>query len=573
MSRIADGFVQELLAKVDIIELISTFVVLKKNGANYSGLCPFHNEKSPSFTVSPKKQFYHCFGCGAHGDAINFIMQRDNLGFLDAIEVIASRFGIVVPRTKEESKTFSQNKAVYEVLGLACDYYKRNLRVSKKAIDYFKDRGVTGNSAKDFALGFATEAWDGFYKLVVNDRDKLNAAINAGLIVKGKNGYYDRFRNRIVFPIRDRRSRVLGFGARVLDDSLPKYLNSPETIVFHKSEVLYGIYEASQYKRSEFKRAIVVEGYMDVVALHQTGVTGALATLGTAVTAEHVKQLFKQKLEIVFCLDADNAGIKAANKTLEIVLPLVEDGKKIFYLFLPDGEDPDSFVSKYGKDEFSRQADKAMPLSDFVFNYIEQQAGLNSIENRAQYIGIAKSLFDLMPDSLFKEMMIDRLSDKLKIKRYLLLKQLNGSFKDNGVQQSEKEVLIPKPLALVVTMLIEYPKLCKHAKDINIKLLRSKVASIFDKILSLIEREGITNKEEMFTGLAGEKSLQKLYEKTKPWIDKMPLETIEEEFKAAISKVIKEDKIRHTSFLLDKAKTGSLNTEEQAKLNELLTTK
>ena len=217
MSRIADGFVQELLAKVDIIELISTFVVLKKNGANYSGLCPFHNEKSPSFTVSPKKQFYHCFGCGAHGDAINFIMQRDNLGFLDAIEVIASRFGIVVPRTKEESKTFSQNKAVYEVLGLACDYYKRNLRVSKKAIDYFKDRGVTGNSAKDFALGFATEAWDGFYKLVVNDRDKLNAAINAGLIVKGKNGYYDRFRNRIVFPIRDRRSRVLGFGARVLD--------------------------------------------------------------------------------------------------------------------------------------------------------------------------------------------------------------------------------------------------------------------------------------------------------------------------------------------------------------------
>ena len=399
---IPQSFIQDLLGRVDIVEVIDRHVKLKKTGANYSACCPFHGEKTPSFTVSPTKQFYHCFGCGAHGSAVGFLMEYAGLGFIDAVKDLAQSAGMTVPEVRDErERAPREGPDQYELLLKAAKHYREGLRDAPRAIAYLKDRGLTGEVAKTFSIGYAPEGWQGLAAVFAEyDSPGLVAA---GLVIHSDEGKrYDRFRDRIMFPIVDTRGRIIGFGGRVLDNgeptegegkgtSGPKYLNSPETALFEKGRELYGLFQARNAIR-QAGRVLVVEGYMDVVALHQHGVEYAVATLGTATTPVHVQKLLRQADEIVFCFDGDAAGRRAAWRALENSLTQLADGKQAKFLFLPDGEDPDSFVRKSGREAFEQQVTAATPLSAFLMDELAAQTGLSTQEGRANWLAAAKPL-------------------------------------------------------------------------------------------------------------------------------------------------------------------------------------
>ena len=362
-GNIPQQFIDDLLTRIDVVDVINQRVPLKKAGTEYKACCPFHDEKTPSFTVSQSKQFYHCFGCGAHGSAIRFLMEYDRLSFPDAIEELAASIGLEVPR--EDGFTPRDNrKPVYEILEQAARFYAQQLRhhpKANRAIEYLKNRGLSGEIAKTFHLGFAPPGWDNLLKKFGNDEQSLGLLRKAGLISEPEGKRYDRFRDRIMFPIHDSRGRVVGFGGRVLDDGSPKYLNSPETPVFHKGSELYGLWEAKHANKS-LPRVLVVEGYMDVIALAQYDIRNAVATLGTAATDQHLEKLFRTAPEVVFCFDGDRAGRDAAWKALNTALPILRDGRQARFLLLPEGEDPDTYVRRIGKDEFMNQVAKSEPL-------------------------------------------------------------------------------------------------------------------------------------------------------------------------------------------------------------------
>jgi DNA primase len=387
---IPNDFIQTLLARVDIVEVVDRLVPLKKAGANYVACCPFHSEKSPSFTVSPTKQFYHCFGCGAHGTAIGFLMEYAGKTFPDAVEDLARDAGLAVPRVERpgESERRAEAADLTEHLLVAAKFYRAQLRESTRAIDYLKSRGLTGAIAAKFGVGYAPDAWQGLAQAFGNYDDPALEA--AGLVIKGDGGKrYDRFRDRVMFPIHDSRGRVVGFGGRVLDRGEPKYLNSPETPVFSKGRELYGLFQARQGIR-DAGHVVVVEGYMDVVALAQHGVDCAVATLGTATTPVHAQKLFRQADTVVFCFDGDAAGRKAAWRALENTLPVLADGKNARFLFLPDGEDPDDFVRKRGKVAFEAALAGAVPLSEFLLRELAAQHPPADAEGRAALVAAAR---------------------------------------------------------------------------------------------------------------------------------------------------------------------------------------
>ena len=385
-GKIPQQFIDDLLTRIDIIDVVDGFVPLRKAGRNHQARCPFHDEKTPSFTVSQEKQFYHCFGCGAHGTAISFLMDYAGMNFVEAIEELAARAGLEVPR--EGGDTNSDNKGItelYELMEMVVRYYCRQLREhpdAARAIEYLKSRGIDGQLAAEFELGYAPPGWENLISALGGSSAALLRLAKTGMVISRDNGgYYDRFRERIIFPIRDVRGRAIGMGGRVLDDSTPKYLNSPETPIFHKGHELYGLYQARRNNR-ELQQLFVVEGYMDVLALAQHGVHNAAATLGTAVTPEHLQQLFKVTPRLVFCFDGDSAGQKAAWRALEISLPLLRDGRQIHYLFMPAGADPDSFIRQQGREKFS-ETGAQVPLSDYLLNTLKQGADLNNREERA----------------------------------------------------------------------------------------------------------------------------------------------------------------------------------------------
>ena len=364
MARIPDAFIDDLLARTDIVELIGSRVPLKRQGREYSARCPFHDERSPSFTVSPTKQFYHCFGCGAHGTAIAFLMNYERLEFLDAVEELAKRVGIEVPRETRQRNASGDAVDLYASLDAAAQFFRRQLEASPAARDYLSQRGVDASNRTRFGIGYAPDSWDALKNALGTDERRLRLLESAGLFSKGDGGrVYDKFRKRIMFPIHDRRGRVIAFGGRVTDkDDSPKYLNSPETSLFHKGRELYGLWQVRQ-AHSKIERLIVVEGYMDVVALFQYGVTQAVATLGTATTPDHAELLFRNAADVVFCFDGDKAGRGAAWKALESALPRMRDGRQAFFLFLPEGEDPDTIVRKVGAAGFEARLRHATPLS------------------------------------------------------------------------------------------------------------------------------------------------------------------------------------------------------------------
>ncbi|MCP3907566.1 MAG: DNA primase [Oceanicoccus sp.] len=414
---IPQSFIDDLLDRLDIVEVIDRRVSLKKNGRNFTACCPFHEEKTPSFSVNQEKQFYYCFGCGAGGNAIGFIMDYERMDFPHAVEVLADTAGLEVPR---EAAAFQeepqQKKNIYTILEKCADFYREQLKRNpqkQRAVDYLRNRGLSGEIARDFDIGYAPPGWDNLLKHLGATQEDKQLLIDGGMLIEKEenNKLYDRFRDRIIFPIRDNRGRIIAFGGRVLGDDKPKYLNSPETPVFHKSKELYGLYQSRKANR-KLERLLIVEGYMDVVALAQHGVTWAAATLGTATSTEHLKRVFRQCPEVVFCFDGDEAGRKAAKRALESALPAMEDGRQARFLFLPQGEDPDSMVRNIGASDFVRLIDKAEPLEDYLFNSQAEGLELGSLDGRARLSTLAAPLIDQLPDGVFKELMMSSLAER-----------------------------------------------------------------------------------------------------------------------------------------------------------------
>jgi DNA primase len=414
-GRIPDSFLDELVSRSDIVEIIGARVPLKKAGREYKACCPFHNEKSPSFSVSAEKQFFHCFGCGAHGTVIGFLMQYEKMEFLDAVADLAQRAGLELPR-EAEGKRDPDSGDLYDLMMRAARFFEQNLADSQKALGYLERRGIDEKTRANFALGYAPDAWEALLKRFGTQDEERRRLLQVGLILERSSerssGFYDRFRDRLMFPIRDSRGRHIGFGGRVIDQGEPKYMNSPETMLFHKGRELYGLYEARQ-ARGDFKRLLIVEGYMDVVRLHQAGITYAVATLGTATTQEHLNKIFKMTSEVVFCFDGDRAGLKAAWRALENALPLARDGRELKFMFLPQGHDPDTLVAEEGPEAFEARLKEALPLSEYLVQQLIAEVDLDHIDGRAKLKALAGPLFARMPEGIYREMLADRLSARV----------------------------------------------------------------------------------------------------------------------------------------------------------------
>jgi DNA primase len=421
---IPQTFIQELLSRADVVDIVGRYVQLKKGGANFMGLCPFHGEKSPSFSVSPSKQFYHCFGCGKNGNAISFLMDHAGMTFVEAVKDLAQQYGLQVPEDdagpQDRARAAEQRQkqsTLNDVLEKAGDAYRKHLKDSTKAVDYLKGRGLSGEIARQFGLGYATEGWRSLASVFPNYDDPL--LVESGLVIlnaeEGEDEKrYDRFRDRVMFPIRNVKGECIGFGGRVLGDEKPKYLNSPETPVFSKGRELYGLFEARAALR-EHGYALVTEGYMDVVALSQHGFPNVVATLGTACTVEHVQKLFRFTDSVVFSFDGDTAGRRAARKALDAALPFATDVRSVKFLFLPTEHDPDSFIRQFGKEAFSRYVREAVPLSRFLIDAAREGCDLNTAEGRAHLASNVKPLWTTLPDGALRRQLLNEIAEHVQI--------------------------------------------------------------------------------------------------------------------------------------------------------------
>ncbi|TDO98184.1 DNA primase [Marinomonas balearica] len=423
-GRIPDQFIDELLARTDITDVVSSRITLKKTGQNYSGLCPFHNEKTPSFSLNPNKQFYYCFGCGAGGNAISFVMEHDHLDFVEAIEALAKDAGLEVPKEKGAPDRYEQNAELLKRLTESAHFFQSQLTQSpskKKATDYLAtERGLSGQIAKVYGIGFAPPGWDNLLKAIGKRAEQQEQLLQGGMLIEKKDQqghYYDRFRDRIMFPIRDSRGRVIAFGGRAFGDEKPKYLNSPETAVFNKSHELYGLFEAKQNTQN-LDHIIVVEGYMDVIVLAQYGITNAVATLGTSVNSQHIRKLFKLVNKITLCFDGDKAGRAAAIRGLEASLPVMQDGKQARFLFLPDGEDPDSLVRQEGQEAFLARLEDANSLANVLFEHARNQVTLDHEEGDAEFARNAMTLIQQIPNDItYRSVLLKQLSNESGIEK------------------------------------------------------------------------------------------------------------------------------------------------------------
>jgi DNA primase len=500
-GRIPQSFIDDLIGRADIVDVIQSRVALKKAGREWSACCPFHDEKTPSFTVSPQKQFYHCFGCGAHGTALGFLMEYEQMEFVDAVEELAARHGLEVPREggapAPDDAARARTQAALDILEAANGCYKRWLREhpgSGSAKDYLKSRGMSGRTAADFELGYAPPGWDNLLAELGTDAKGREALALAGLLSEGEDGrrQYDRFRERIMFPIRDRRGRVVGFGARTLGDDTPKYLNSPETPLFHKGRELYAL-DRVQRLRERPPAVVVVEGYMDVVMLAEFGVDYACAALGTAATPEQIERLLRANPNVVFCFDGDSAGRRAAWRALENALPFMRDGRSARFMFLPEGEDPDSFVRARGKDGFETLLGGAPTLTQFLFETLRQRTDTSSPEGQARLTEEARPLIERIPDGTLKTLATRRLAELIG----LSLDRTEGELglragpgrraPDTPAAPAPRGVVTPARRA--VALLLHYPRLAAAAGDVrDLALLGSPGASLLAELVETLEQ-------------------------------------------------------------------------------------
>lgn len=588
---IPQSFIDDLLNRIDIIDVVSNRIQLKKSGKNYSACCPFHHEKTPSFTVSPDKQFYYCFGCGASGSALGFVMEYDHLDFIQSVELLARQAGLEIPYeegTSSRKQRQSIDSPLYELLAKATEFYQQALRnhpAKQIAVDYFKQRGLTGVIARDFGLGFAPPGWDNLIKHLESDDKQQKLLIDAGLVVENAdNGRrYDRFRDRVMFPIRDTKGRVIAFGGRVLGDDKPKYLNSPETPIFHKGEVLYGLYEARKNNR-HLDEIMVLEGYMDVIAMAQFGFTNGVATLGTATSEEHIKRIFRIVNNILFCFDGDTAGRKAAWRALESALPHLQDGRKVRFLFLPEGEDPDSLVRREGEDAFrARISQQAQSLTDYFFDHLAQESKPDTLEGKAHFASMATSLLIKIPNSGLKTLMYQRLEELTGLDQsHLSVAKTTYSGQPVAANTYyEKAEFTPSavknkirftPVMLALRHLLQQPALLTKVSNINeLKDVAGSYGQLLLKTIHLLQQDPHLNNFQLMGKLASfdkEGVLTELLNKELLVTDE---NTLEKEFVDTILTLIKQQNETQLDRLLKKG--NALTNEEKDQLRTLLTTK
>lgn len=567
-------FIELLLSKVDVVDLINLQVSLrKKSGSNYFARCPFHNEKSASFSVSQQKQFYYCFGCGAHGNAIDFMMQHDRMSFPEAVEALARHAGMEVPKTHAQGGSHKKDDhlpALYDVMTEAAHYYYEQMRQSQRAIQYLKSRGISGVIAQQFSIGYALPGWNHLSDELGKSESGLQKLIETGLVIKKpEGGFYDRFRDRILFPIHDYRGRIIGFGGRIIDHGEPKYLNSPETPLFQKGHELYGLYQALKTNR-QLERALIVEGYMDVIALFQHGITYAVATLGTSTSTHHLTRLYRYTTEIVFCFDGDNAGKTAAWRALQVVFPIIQDSIQFKFLFLPDGEDPDSLVRKEGKESFESRIKRAVSLSTFFFQTLSQQSDLNTMEGRAQFASLAINHLKQIPEGLFQSVMLDELAKRSRIHLEELKKQILNKEKtepENLVTlpvATQKTKLAP-PMRLAIGLLIQYPHLVTLIKE---PLPATGLAG-HEFLLQLIDI--LQANPQITTGALIEhwrnKKEESFVTKLAQWEHMIPDAGVENEFLGAVMQLSSLGMDKVINQLLEKAGQQGLTDEEKQDLS------
>lgn len=558
-GRIPQSFIDDLLTRIDIVEIINTRVQLRKTGSNYSARCPFHDEKTPSFTVSPNKQFYYCFGCGAHGNAISFIMNFDNMEFLDALETLAASVGLEVPR-EDGSTEQKQAKELYTLLDQANRYYQQQLKASATAINYLKSRSLSGIICKRFNIGYAPEGWDNLHNKLNNSKDLLAT----GMLLQKNGKAYDRFRDRIMFPIKNQRGHIIGFGGRTLGDDTPKYLNSPETEIFHKGQELYGLYEAKQQNHS-LDKILVVEGYMDVVSLAQHGIDYAVATLGTATTQKHVQKLLRYTKKIIFCFDGDRAGKAAAQRAMDHALPLMRDDIQIGFLFLPESEDPDSQVQKVGKEQFTKDIDNAIPLSELFFKQLREQYNTETLDGRTNLAKAAITHIANIPNGIFKTLMLQQLAEIV----HLDLEQLE-------LNTESKEQTPPQELPLAesnlvyksIKIVLHNPQLSQYISDLEqLKTLHIKNIRLLCELIELAQKQPKLSTGailEHWRDKEGENILAKLAS------EKFIVTDLKNELLDTISYLHKQNDEAQIQQLLQKANQGTISKEEKQKLHDLL---
>ncbi|GEK13241.1 MULTISPECIES: DNA primase [Aliivibrio] len=580
-GHIPRSFIDELLNRHDIVDIIDARVKLKKQGKNYGACCPFHNEKSPSFSVSQEKQFYHCFGCGVHGNAIDFLMEFDRLEFVEAIEELASMLGLDVPREQRSgfnapssgpTANSEQKRSLYDLMGGISQFYRSQLKSAANihAINYLKDRGLSGEIVQKFGIGYIADEWELVKNNFGRDKASQDALVSGGMLIESDNGRrYDRFRGRVMFPIRDRRGRVIGFGGRVIGEGTPKYLNSPETPIFHKGKELYGLYEALQaYK--DLPQALVVEGYMDVVALAQYGVDYAVASLGTATTGDHMQLLFRQTSTVVCCYDGDRAGREAAWRAMEQALPYLNDGRQLKFMFLPDGEDPDTYIRQYGKEAFEQEVANAESLINFMFRTLVDQIDTSTREGKAKLTTLAVPLIDKVPGGTLRLYLREQLGKTLGILDESQLQQLiskQGAVEPKRLAQPE---IKRTAMREVITLLLQNPELAQLVPDLeSVKEIPLPGLSLFLQLL-----ESCRHNPHITTGLLlehwrGDKN-EKLLSRLAAWELPIDQDNIQDVFMDSLDSVLAQCINQQIESLQTKERTLGLSVEEKRELLALM---
>ncbi|BDA01349.1 DNA primase [Vibrio cholerae] len=579
-GHIPRSFIDDLLARLDIVDVIDARVKLKKKGKNYSACCPFHNEKTPSFSVSQEKQFYHCFGCGAHGNAIDFVMEYERMEFPEAIEELASTIGLEVQREERTpSSPFAKNtpavksedkRSLYDLMGSIAQFYRQQLKVpaNKHAIEYLKNRGLSGEIVQKFGIGYIADEWDLVRRNFGQQRSSEDMLVTAGMLIENDNGRrYDRFRGRVMFPIRDRRGRVIGFGGRITEQGTPKYLNSPETPIFHKGKELYGLYEVLQAYR-EPPQILVVEGYMDVVALAQYGVDYSVASLGTSTTGDHLQLLFRQTNHVICCYDGDRAGRDAAWRALENALSYLKSGNILKFLFLPDGEDPDSYVRKYGKADFEQQVANATPLSQYLFeNLIElHQINLGSHEGKSALRAVATPLIDKIPDPFLQEILEKLLDERTGFDHQLRRKKARKTENRPAPHKAIKRT----PMRDVIALLIQNPSYAELVPDLaSVRHLMISGLDTFSEVLEKCRQYPHITTGQLLEHWRDSKN-ETLLSRLASWEIPLVEDNQEELFLDSLDKILAQCVEKQIENLQAKERSVGLSTEEKRELQDLI---
>lgn len=576
--RIPPEFINSLLAKVDIVDIVGARTKLQKKGANHMGPCPFHHEKTASFSVSQPKQFYYCFGCAASGNAIGFLMEYDNLSFVEAVEELAHSIGMEVPKTESDSvvdkERMGEIEDVLEVLARANNFFQKQLRShpdKKIVVDYLKNRGLSGETAQRYNVGYAPKGWDNLIKEIGDDPKSLNAMNSAGLVVKNEQGrHYDRFRGRVMFPIRDRRGRVIGFGARAIDpEDQPKYLNSPETPVFHKGRELYGLFEMRRSKQ-KYNHILITEGYMDVIGVAQYGIENAVATLGTATTKTHIETLLKQCPHLIFCYDGDRAGREAAWRALSHCLSFMTGDYRMDFLFLPDGEDPDSIVRLKGVDAFQESLKSAKPLSTFLLDHIAADKGLESLDARANFVKSCVPYLNQIPQGPFLDLILDQIASMAKTGVSQVRHQVTLLTKTQE-EPTAASVEMPASHSLaeyLISWIVQYPELALALEipDLDTQSGASKL--LVDLITYIRKNPGSTTGSIIATAEfeSHQKRLAQLASVSHP----VAKSEIQKELLDCISRLQAVEEERVLNELIEKSRGQALSGEEKQKIDNLL---